>query len=519
MKLTCKFFLALFFFSFILSAQTQYFPYRDNDSWGFCNEKAEIIEPPIYDSVERNWDSYDAFYIVAKENKKGVYFNSKLIIPAIFDNVKILFKNIIIVENQTDKGIVSQIYNSDGNLLIHKKIKSYSTYFGYNYQFSNFVVGFNIKSVDNKFSIVSIGFNDNNKVTFLVEDAFSLEIDKKKSKGSLEVYTIKKTEKSNEEIIYLKKSEEIISLLQINSDKELFKLYTNETYDSNTEVVEEIPFDVIRKSNIYRDYEINQNKIEIKYKNQSRYVKENKKQEIINFPFKATFKTQNLEYSGKEIISKDTTYLYPKAIVFYTKKKMGFFYKYPFQKGMLFDTILYMKSVKKYHNVGKNFFKVGVFDKKNKVMNYGVVDLDQKVVLPIHFQEIELGYNFMSYNTPNVFLVKKNNKFGLVSELNQEILPFEFDFISKVNSNETFLLLEKNQKHSAFIKYYNGKERITEILPSYFQYKIKQVVFKNSPKKFYPKNLVEAIDYLVLEDENGNVKGYANPNGTLYFKD
>ena len=169
--------------------------------------------------------------------------------------------------------------------------------------------------------------------------------------------------------------------------------------------------------------------------------------------------------------------------------------------------------------IGQNFFKVGLYDKKEKVMKFGVVNINQKAILPVQFQDVELGYNFHNFNDPNVFLVKKNNLYGLTSETNEEILPVNFDFISKVNSNETFLLLEKNKKYTAFVKYYNGNEKITEIIPSYFEYKIRQVVFKNSPKKFYPKNVVQAIDYLVLEDENGDIKGYANPDGTLYFKD
>jgi hypothetical protein len=31
--------------------------------------------------------------------------------------------------------------------------------------------------------------------------------------------------------------------------------------------------------------------------------------------------------------------------------------------------------------------------------------------------------------------------------------------------------------------------------------------------------LVEAIEYITLEDEKGNFKGYASSSGALYFKD
>lgn len=519
MSLKFKTSLFLLFFELFVTAQNRYFPYRENESWGFCNEKAEVIEPAVFSNIERNWDSYDAYYIVNKANKKGVYFNSKLIIPAEYDKIKIEFKNIIIAEKKENDTTIIQIFKSDGSLLIDKKIILYNTYYGYDYKYSNFVIGFYLKTIDNKFSLVSIDFNNDNQIKYLISDVYSLEIDKKSTKQNVAVFKIKKTEKSIEESVYLKKSENAITLLEITSEKDFFKNYSSDDNSSNTEVVEEVPFEVVSKTNIYRDYEINQNKIEINYKNQNRYVKQNTKQEIVDFPFKARFTTQKLEYGGKEIISKDTTYLYPKVIVFKQKKKTGFFYKYPFQKGNLYDTLVHMKSVKKYHNVRENFFKVGLYDKKEKVLKFGVVDINQKVILPIQFQDVVLGYNFFNYNEPNVFLVKKDNLYGLISEKNEEVLPTNFDFISMVNSNETFILVEKNKKYSALVKYYNGNDRKSEFLSTYFDYKIKQIVFKREPQKFYPKNGIEAIDYLVLEDENGNIKGYANPNGTLYFKD
>ena len=510
----------VFITQFFGYSQSQYFPYRENESWGFCNEKAEVIEPAVFSSVERNWDSYDAFYIVTKENKKGVYFNSRLIIPAEYDNIKIHFKNIIIAEKKVNDTTIIQIFKSDGSLLIDKKIIFYNAYYGYDYKYVNFIMGFYFKTIDNKFSLVSVDFNNNNQMSYLISDVYSLELDKKTSKKKVDVFKIKKTEKSIEEKFYLKKSENAISLMEVTSEKEFLKNYSSDDYSSYLdEVVEEVPFEVVSKANIYRDYEINQNKIEVNYKNQSRFVKQNKKQEIVDFPFKATFTTQKLEYGGKEIISKDTTYLYPKVIVFKQKKKTGFFYKYPFQKGNLYDTLMHMKSVKKYHNVRENFFKVGLYDKKEKAMKFGVVDINQKVILPIQFQDVELGYNFHNYNEPNVFLVKKDNLYGLISEETKEVLPINFDFISTVNSNETFILVAKNKKYGALVKYYNGDERKSEFLSTYFDYKIKQIIFKNAPQKMYPKNVVEAIDYIVLEDENGNIKGYANPNGTLYFKD
>ena len=95
-----KFYILIIVFitQFFGYSQSQYFPYRENESWGFCNEKAEVIEPAVFSSVERNWDSYDAFYIVTKGNKKGVYFNSRLIIPAEYDNIKIHFKILLLLK-------------------------------------------------------------------------------------------------------------------------------------------------------------------------------------------------------------------------------------------------------------------------------------------------------------------------------------------------------------------------------------------------------------------------------------
>ena len=70
---------------------------------------------------------------------------------------------------------------------------------GYNYSYSNFIKGFYLKDINNKHSYVSVDFYNQNKINYLIENVYSLEIDQTKSNFRVDVVKKKKTEKSNEE--------------------------------------------------------------------------------------------------------------------------------------------------------------------------------------------------------------------------------------------------------------------------------------------------------------------------------
>jgi hypothetical protein len=177
-----------------------------------------------------------------------------------------------------------------------------------------------------------------------------------------------------------------------------------------------------------------------------------------------------------------------------------------------------MKSERKYDPSSKNYFKVGMLDKKTKNMKYGIIDVNHTFILPAEYDDIKMGYTITSSFKEQVFLVKKNNLFGLVSENKEFKLPIEFDDITFNLENQSFLRVKKGNQHTAYISYYSNSDYVLTLLPNYFNYPVREIRYTiSSGKKGI--SLLEAIEYIALEDENGNFKGYANPNGTLYFKD
>lgn len=497
-------------------SQHNYFPYREGNLWGFCDESAQIILQPTFTNIERS--IYEkGYYEISNGEKKGLFYNSKIIIPAEYENIKIYRKGIIITENKENGATVFKVFNADGSLLIQNKFRFIGLMEGYNYSYSNFIKGFYLKDINNKHSYVSVDFYNQNKINYLIENVYSLEIDQTKSNFRVDVVKIKKTEKSNEELVFIKKEEDAISVLDENAKQNFLKKQSSNDYEPHTDVAEDVPFEVLNI--VTHNYIINQNGIEINYKKQ-RAPKSKQNQKIVDFPFKANFQTVTLTNGFTEQKINDTINRYSNIIVFKQKKKTGFFFKYPFEKGNLYDSLQIMKSIKNY-DTESNYIKVGIFNKKTKKMNFGVVNLYQNEIIPIEFDDIVLGYhfNYYGFKREKAFLVKKDNFYGLINDKKEQLLPVVYDYISDTNKNDDFLLVKKSNQYGALVNYYNGKKYNAELLPTFFDYKIKEIVLKSTLQKIYPENVVQAIDYIILEDQNGNFKGYANPNGTLYFKD
>ena len=66
-------------------SQRSYFPYREGNLWGFCDESAQIILQPTFTNIERS--IYEkGYYEISNGEKKGLFYNSKIIIPAEYKN-------------------------------------------------------------------------------------------------------------------------------------------------------------------------------------------------------------------------------------------------------------------------------------------------------------------------------------------------------------------------------------------------------------------------------------------------
>ena len=71
----------------------------------------------------------------------------------------------------------------------------------------------------------------------------------------------------------------------------------------------------------------------------------------------------------------------------------------------------------------KNYF----FALKNKL--WGVVNLENKVIIPFEYEKIEQDYVHYIQKTTG-FVAQKNGNLGIIDSLNRIIIPFEYDAIS-----------------------------------------------------------------------------------------
>lgn len=548
MTLRFKISVLLFFFGLTLMAQENIFPYREGNLWGLCDDNAKVLVTPKYDAIKKDRSKGTTFFEASLGNSSGVYIGSKNVIPVEFQKLQYVSTNLIIaVKKVVDKKEINYLYNTKGELLINQPLSYLKGIKGNDKRYdTTFIIGFYIKDLEGKESLVNLDYYNDNKLSYVLKDVFSIELDNKKSKEELAIAYVKQTATSAVETKYFKVEESRIILLDNKKDSQYIQENTGpkkkkegyNNYEDNiavpnidSEMVVEEPrgysgtgegnnkissLKRIPQSPIsYYKYALKDNQIEIEVSNN---VKKNVK--LVKFPVKTdkieVFKTKGVITDEKTIA--DTLKTYFNYIIYQKKNKFGLAYQFPFQKSVEYDFLEPMKSEKKYDSGSKNYFKVGVLDKKTKTMKYGVIDVNHTFILPAEYDEIKMGYTITPSFKEQVFLVKKNNLFGLVSEKKEIKLPIEFESITFNSESPSFLRVKKGNQHSAYISYYSNSDYVLTLLPMYYPYPVREIKYTiSSGKKGI--SLLEAIEYIALEDENKNFKGYANPNGTLYFKD
>ena len=553
MTLKFKISALLFFFALTLTAQENIFPYREGNLWGLCDENATVLVAPKYDAIKKERSKGATFFQASLGNNSGVYIGSKNVIPVEFQDLRYVSNNLIIaVKKGANKKEINYLYNTKGELLISKPLSFLKGFKGNDKRYdSSFIIGFYVKDLEGKESLVNLDYYNDNKLSYVIKDVFSIELDNKKSKEELAIAYVKQTATSAVETKYFRVEGSQIILLDAKKDSQYIQENTGvkrkkdsyNEYDNNV-AVPNMDSDVVAeveeprsysgtgsgsgdgpgkgnttrkkpKGTSYYKYALIENKIEVEVSNN---VTKNKK--TVKFPIKAdkieVFKTKGVLTDDKS--NADTIQTYFNYVIYQKKNKFGLVYQFPFQKSVEYDFLEPMKSERKYDPSGKNYFKVGMLDKKTKFMKYGIIDVNHTFILPAEYDDIKMGYSITSSFKEQVFLVKKNNLFGLVTENKEFKLPLEFDYISFNPENQSFLRVKKGNQHSAYISYYSNSDYVLTLLPLYYPYPVREIRYTiSSGKKGI--SLLEAIEYIALEDENGNFKGYANPNGTLYFKD
>ena len=143
---------------------------------------------------------------------------------------------------------------------------------------------------------------------------------------------------------------------------------------------------------------------------------------------------------------------------------------YKDHKGGLLDSQLQIKVPLQYAGIGKinagpnTLFVPHITDAK-AANQFGVMDGDGKVLIPLEWDSLDLTSLHRSASTPDreilsdvpaYFLVSKNDKFGLLSPVGAVWLPAEFDTITAIDRDDPRLVATKDG-HDELIDGWTGK--------------------------------------------------------------
>ena len=222
MTLKFKISALLFFFALTLTAQENIFPYREGNLWGLCDENATVLVAPKYDAIKKERGKGATFFQASLGNNTGVYIGSKNVIPVEFQDLIYVSSNLIIaIKKSADKKETQYLYNTNGELLINQPLSSLKGIKGNDKRYDNsFVIGFYIKDLEGKESLVNLDYYNDNKLSYVIKDVFSIELDNKKSKEELAIAYVKQTATSAVETKYFRVEGSQIILLDAKKDSQ-----------------------------------------------------------------------------------------------------------------------------------------------------------------------------------------------------------------------------------------------------------------------------------------------------------
>ena len=120
-----------------------------------------------------------------------------------------------------NKKEINYLYNTKGELLINQPLSSLKGIKGNDKRYdSSFIIGFYIKDLEGRESLVNLDFYNDNKLSYVLKDVFSIELDNKKSKEELAIAYVKQTATSAVETKYFRVEESRIILLDNKKDSQ-----------------------------------------------------------------------------------------------------------------------------------------------------------------------------------------------------------------------------------------------------------------------------------------------------------
>jgi len=277
---------------------------------------------------------------------------------------------------------------------------------------------------------------------------------------------------------------------------------------------------VTKKPRPYFQYTLNKENEKLFLETKQGYGKDAQKN---NIPVtrKEAIKNSEIVNYYLEKNNKDSVQNFRNIAYYKTKNKIGVIFPTNTKKIIEFDTI-----VKAFNNIKTNqvdtetSFVVGNKISKTNLFKYSLYSNVRGLLFPIQFDE--MSNIQMRINNGNiVYKTRIGNKFGLIESNGKELLKTEYEDFKHpgYNSNSNFVtksyLLKKNNKFGLI--YHNDFTYKDEIIDAIFDYEIDDV-FVNYPNKKSNVTTNSKTTIVSLKNTDNEIIGYANSNGMLYFK-
>jgi hypothetical protein len=168
---------------------------------------------------------------------------------------------------------------------------------------------------------------------------------------------------------------------------------------------------------------------------------------------------------------------------------------------------------------------VGKKENKSNRYKYSFYSNNKGLLFPFLYDDLT-ALKLYSNQGNITYQSRIDKKYGIVQMNGQELLKPEYEAFKQPKYSSTSAVtklyhLKKDNKYGMIFQ--NTNTYKIEIIDAVFDYEIDDI-YLNYPKLEYRKTTesnpkaLPKITLISLKDKNGNLKGYANANGTLYYK-
>lgn len=530
-------------------------PYRDGTKWGICNDEGKIIIEPRFDKLDFSTD-YDAtqdILIPKLDNKEGLIINGKILFEPIYESIY-QNNNLFFTTKFENNTKLADVFDNEGKSILKKPVlqilsnkKVTDAIYIFHLLNDDYSETFYLYDIANK-KIIQTLYENYYSINFIKEqsDYFSVSFLVKKRENDpliAEAWDITKLPKeiTKTKLLYRTENEYLEKFLK-KAKKDRDNYYSEGgmgsgngvgSYDIKGDPDGDIAIEAPREENntvsktvyIYHNFKMKENKLVVSknFQNQTKTLPDTTVD--IKIPLK-DIEIKNYSFNSKK---NDTISYFSNFIQYKNKGKYGLIFPSDLKKTIEFDTIAKnLNSISDINSYNREvILLVGNKDKKTNQFKYSLYSNLKGLLFPMQYDNLIYQPKLYSYNGNSNYMSKIENKYGIVQIDGTEFMKAEYDEINenqKYESDRTAKkVLELRKENKYGVVYQNISNYKIELIDAVFDYEIKSI-FLNFPKVAYQKKkesdavIPKKITLVSLKDKRGNLVGYANANGTLYYK-